>query len=319
MDCTPKTGKALLDDIENLEITRKAIVDEFLYERDIFMMAADSGVGKSTITIQLALSLSSGTPLFGSLNTRKARTYVMQVEGDYEESIERMRFMKKTIPVDPDYLCWDAYKKIDISKDISVGAIIRRIRDSFQPEVIIIDPIYKLSKYDICEGEGALLFVNFSDALMDAFGNSNFAVHHNTKDSYIMVDGKKAMKADAYYGHSFIKNHVRTSYALTQNEERSAPCLVRKKGRGSDTLSRIALSYDPDTMTCTMDMSAIPALDRAKAYIKSCAAMGRKTDFYDVSNQCHISHAQLRRFKKDLLPLFTVSTTTKNREVWNPN
>ena len=316
-----KTGKSLQDDFDNLEITRKPIINEFLYERDIFLLSADSGVGKSTITAQLAMSLSSGTPLFGGLITRKAKTYVIQVEGDYEESIERMRFMRQVVPVDFDNLAWHENRRLDISSREGIEHAIYEIESVMpDPEVIIIDPIYKLSSEDICTGKGALMVVNFSDALYDKFNCSVMMIHHNTKDNFTMVDGKKEVKADSYYGHSFIKNHVRTSYSLFRDKETDQPRMIRKKGRGSDTLHEIDLMFDPMTMTCTIayEDKNTDALVRVIQYLNSKAAIGLKTDFNDVMRACHISQAQLRRLKPRFENFIDIKTEAKGKQIWIP-
>jgi len=316
-----RTGQSLKDDFENLEITRKPIIHEFLYERDIFMISADSGVGKSTITAQLAMSLSSGTPLFGGLETRIARTFVIQVEGDYEESIERMRFMQASIPVDYDNLAWHENRRLNISNREEIEYALYEIESVMpNPEVVIIDPIYKLSSEDICTGKGALMVVNFSDAIYDRFNCTVVLIHHNTKDTFVMVDGKKEAKADSYYGHSFIKNHVRTSYSLFRDKETDQPRMIRKKGRGGDTLHQIDLMYDPMTMTCTIafEHKGTDAIARIIDYIKIKKAMRQKTDFNDVMLNCHVSQAQLRRLKHRLEQYITIEAGPRGKQVWCP-
>lgn len=316
-----RTAQNLLDDLDNLEITRKPIINEFLYERDIFMMSADSGVGKSTITAQLAASLSSGTPLFGALETRKMRTYVIQVEGDYEESIERLRHMRSVVPIDPKFLCWHENRKLDISHREGIDHAIYEIeRVMPEPEVIIIDPIYKLSMKDIATGEGALMVVNFSDALYEKFNCSNVLIHHNTKSDFNIVEGKKESKSDAYYGHSFIKNHIRTSYSLIRSKENDQPILIRKKGRGGDTLHRIQLNYDPMTMTCMVDYedTSTDSIIRVRKFLESKATLGLNTNFNDVMNNCNISQAQLRRLKPRFEDLITVKHEARNKQIWEP-
>lgn len=315
----PRTGAELLSDIQNLEITRKPIVEEFIYERDIILMSADSGVGKSTIVAQMAMSLSSGTPLFGALNTRKVKVYVIQVEGDYEESIERIRFMSKVLPFDADYLCWDENRMLDVSNKDGINMAIDRIKSKMEkPDVIFIDPIYKLSTKDISTGEGALMIVNFSDRLYDYFGSTNFLVHHNTKDDFTIVDGKAQKKKDSYYGHSFIKNHVRTSYSLTQNDSKDQPTLTRKKGRGSDTLHKIELIYNPVTMTCELarEDKNFDALARINRFLDSKKIMGKTTNFNETMESCFVSQAQLRRLKHNVENRLEITKDKFGKELW---
>lgn len=164
------------------------------------------------------------------------------------------------------------------------------------------------------------MVVNFSDALYEKFNCSNILIHHNTKTDYNIVDGKKEDKSDSYYGHSFIKNHIRTSYALTRNKETDQPMLIRKKGRGSDTLHRIQLTYDPMTMTCSVDCedAGTEAIVRIKKFLMNKANLGMKTDFNDVMNNCSVSQAQLRRLKPKFEQFIDIKIEARNKQVWVP-
>jgi RecA-family ATPase len=88
-------GEKLRDDLMNLQITRQPILDELIFERDIFMISADAGAGKSILALNLACKLSMGIDSFLGCKVKKqSKVLYIQLEGDYEESIERMRFME---------------------------------------------------------------------------------------------------------------------------------------------------------------------------------------------------------------------------------
>lgn len=316
----PRTGENFLNDLKSLDTKREPIISELLYEGDVWMMSADAGSGKSTIVSNLALSISSGSPLFGVLTTRKKRVYMLQTEGDYEESIERMRMMTKKIRVDADYLAWDCFKFLDLKHEASLNSVLSRM-DAFKPEVIIVDPIYKLTSDDISEGAGALQVVRFSDALKDRYKGTVILIHHNTKETHIISDGKRFEKTDAYYGHSFIKNHVRTSYSLSLDSNRQSPVLTRKKGRGSDSLEKIHLHYDAETMTCQMELKQGTVLDRIKIFANTCKLNSRSTDFNEVQATCGLSVAYLRKLKTDgmLEKVFEFKDGKQGRQDWIPS
>lgn len=316
----PRTGQNFLDDLKSLDTKREPIISELLYEGDVWMMSADAGSGKSTIVSNLALSISSGSPLFGVLTTRKKRVYMLQTEGDYEESIERMRQMTKKIPVDQDYIAWDCFKFLDLNHPDSIEETISRMVD-FKPQVIIIDPIYKLTSQDISDGVGALQVVHFSDVLKDRFKSTVILIHHNTKETHVISDGRKFEKSDAYYGHSFIKNHVRTSYSLTLENNRQNPVMTRKKGRGSDSLEKIHLNYDAETMTCQMELKQGTVLDRIKIFANTCKLNSRSTDFHEVQTTCGLSVAYLRKLKTDgmLEKVFEFKDGKQGRQDWIPS
>lgn len=285
------------------------------------MMAADPAAGKSTIVSNIAMALSSGSSVFGFLATQKKKVYMIQTEGDYEESIERMRFMRARIPIDPEYLCWDVFKFLDLNTLGSSATLIQRIKNHFKPDVIIIDPIYKLTSLDISEAPGALQVVKLSDQLKEEFKATIMLIHHNTKESFVISDGKRFEKPDAYYGHSFIKNHVRTAYSLSDPDGKKCnPLLTRKKGRGSDTLDKIQLHYDADTMTCQMEIKGGSVLDRVKIFAGTCKLNGRTTDFDEVQKNCGLSVSYLRKLKGDNLleRVFSFEEGKQGRQEWRP-
>lgn len=316
----PRTGADFMHDLTNLDTKREPIISELLYEGDVWMLAADSGAGKSTIVTNILMSLSSAYPLFGVLETRMKRVYMLQTEGDYEESVSRIRLMNKRIPIDGNNISWDCFKFLDLNVAGAIEGLTQRIKDTqFFPEVIIIDPIYKLTSLDISEGPGALQVVKLSDMLKETFGATIILIHHNTKDSFVISDGKRFEKKDAYYGHSFIKNHIRTSYSLSQEKE-NHPTLTRKKGRGKDSLDKIALVYDSETMTCQMEIQKGSVLDRIKVFAATCKLQNKTTDFNEVQTTCGLSVAYLRKYKAEgtLDKIFTFEEGKQGRQEWVP-
>lgn len=322
------TGEQLSLDFRNLKITRTPLIDELLFERDIFMISADAGAGKSIFALNLigALSFHSTNLFLGCKVFKSVNILYIQLEGDYEETIERLRFMQDGgMIVDPHKLCIMEEKTLNVMDDSSVAGLFRRLNNSgFIPEVVIIDPIYKLAHGDPSKGEVALAIIRFSDLLYNKFNCTNVLIHHNLKDSYDTT-GNKIDKSDSFYGHSFIKNHVRTSYAMKVTGEDNR-LLERKKGRGSDTKARIKMVYDPETCLLSLDesdhkRSAGGALDRLVRFIEECKENDKTTTAKEVCQQIDISYDRLRHIKSDPEILKRVDfkkVQPKNREIWCP-
>lgn len=320
-------GEKLAYDILNYEITRKAIVDELIYERDIFMLSSDSGAGKSIFSLNLAacLSFPTGKTFMGCKISGPKKVLYIQLEGDYEESIERLREMGKGgMILDENNICIVEEKLLNVADESSVNSFFKDLNAiNFIPEVIIIDPIYKLCHGDISKGEFALAVIRFSDKLYNKFNCTNILIHHNTKDSY-GSDGKKIQKDDAFYGHSFIKNHIRTSYAMKIAGENKRQ-LIRKKGRGSDTLKGLNLDYDPETYILSVDNEGKKRIGDAFSRLSQfCAELKKKarhTTASEIINECEVSYARLRQLKesKEVRELFTIQKMPpNNKEFWIP-
>lgn len=321
------SGDKLRDDLLNLTITRQPLIDEFIFERDIFLLSSDSGAGKSIFSLNLLASLSfaAGKRFLGCKVMRSAKTLYIQLEGDYEESIERLREMEKGgLIIDEKNVCIVEEKTLNVSDESSVMSFLKSLNDiKFNPEVIIIDPIYKLCHGDISKGEFALAVIRFSDILYNKYHCTNILIHHNTKDSYAM-DGSKIQKDDSFYGHSFIKNHVRTSYQMKITGENKRQ-LLQKKGRGSDTIRCINIEYDPDTFILNQDSETRKrpgeAVERILSFIQELGQKDKTTNSTEVMKECDISYARLRHVKQDQRILNAVKfekTKPNNREIWIP-
>lgn len=321
------TGAQFRNDLLNLQLTRKPIVSELIYERDIFLLTSDAGAGKSIFATQLAACLSFKRPFLGLPIGEPKRVLYIQLEGDYEESIERMRYMESEggIIIEENNLLWVEEKTLDVLNNGSVSMFFKKINEmKFTPEVVIIDPIYKLSHQDISSGVAALGVIRFSDMLISKWNCANILIHHNLKESYGQ-DGNKVKKDDSYYGHSFIKNHIRTSYAMQITGENTRD-LVRKKGRGSDTRQKLSLEYNPEHFTLSLDSTISKYkrgehLERFYTFLNDTHQKRKNTSANEIIEECEITYKQLRNLKDkpETIALFNfIKTPPNNKEIWEP-
>jgi hypothetical protein len=319
-------GASLRDDLQNLKITRLPLIHDLLYERDIFLLCADAGAGKSIYALNLlaALSFPAAKTFCGLKVERPVRTMYLQLEGDYEESIERLRQMELGGNiVDEKNIRIVEEKMLDVMNASSVAALIEKIEaEEFYPEVIIIDPLYKLTAGDPKDGAVAQAIIKFSDYLYHRFKCTVVLIHHNLKDSY-NNKGDKIEKDDAFYGHSFIKNHVRTSYAMKITGANSRE-LIRNKGRGSDTIAKLELLYDPEHCQLYRDPASIrfqgTAKERVIAFLDELAEKGKTTTAKEVCEVCEVSYSRLIHIKSEIasFAIFQAGKSKKDPELWVP-
>jgi hypothetical protein len=294
------TGSALKHAISNPSIhKRHAFIEDFLFERDVLMIVSQAGLGKSICAMMVTGALSSGTSLFGSLEvTEPKRVYYLQLEGDIEEAMERLHAMDNDPYckgfINADNIFWHEEKLLDIHEVDSRDAFIAGIHKSeFRPQVFIIDPIYTMLSRDLATGEAALLVVKFCNRLMAEFRASIILVHHTTKPVYDKY-GNERMD---YYGHSFIRNYIRTAYSIEQQERGILMKLT--KSRGSDVLDGLSLIYNPETMTLTLDIQSGPVLERIRNFIWRLKHEERTSSFKEFVTNCSISPSHLRQLKLD--------------------
>lgn len=316
-------GQALLEDLENLTIVSHPLIEDFLYTPKVTMLAAEPGMGKSLIATQIALSLSSATPCFGMLPVKRpARVYYLQLEGDYEEFIERMRLMRQVVPLNADNLCWDTTSVLNVLKPDHADAVFKRIKKWGSPDLIILDPIYRAVGGGLSKDEPASAFVQFSSQMKEQFKCAQLLLHHTHRANKDR-EGRVIEEDDPFYGSQWLKAHVDVSYLLkAENTDHSTSSLNNKKSRGANVLKYISLEYHPESMTCSMRFNPGEgdALTRILTYLNFCKQSGKDTDFYQIATACSISHAHLRRHcdNPQLLEKVELINRRPNKTIWRP-
>lgn len=320
------TGDELQQALAKPPVLFPPFVNELLYSHSAFMLTGETGKGKSVIAAQLALCLSSATPLFGTLEVPSPRrVYFMQMEGSEEEQLNRLRYMSHSIPLDPAYLYWDFRKKLRVNcmDPASVRQKIQQIDSAFggpPPDLLILDPIYRAVSVDLAKAEAALAIANFSDLLMERYHCSIVLIHHPHR---VKLDqrGKVIKEDDAFYGHSFLKNHVDTSYVFEQlSDDGSLSRLYKKKLREERSAHELSLIYHPETYTCSMTPRPTATQKRSLviAYLES--LKGRPTDFWEVKRVCGISTTFLRDLQAEFVKanLLHLEKHPGQKTIWKP-
>lgn len=311
------TGDSLARLVQSPPPLAVPLVEDFLHANSCFMLTGETGKGKSVLAAQLALSLSSGTPLFHSLLVpHPVRVYYIQLEGSFAEQVRRLHFMQTVIPLNANNLYWDA--------DRTTAPLSRydRIASAFSspPQVVIIDPIYKLTGGDIAKADAALQVVRFSDRLMSSLNCTVFMLHHPHREK-LTVYGKPMAEDDFYYGHSFLKNHVEISYTFKPlDKEGERGQLTLKKRREENTLPVLELIYHPETYTCSM-LPRQPQIKKREQVVAFLSARtGKTTSFAEVKSAVGISAQFLRELQAEFLANKSLQIIPEpgKRSLWVP-
>ena len=324
------TGNELREALAHPPSSPPAIVTDFFYERCVTLITGQTGHGKSVLGAQLTLSGSAGTTLFNQLSIpRPRRIYFLQAEGRPEEQYRRLAFMCEVIPTfNPDYIYWDATRvnRLITLRPSSFKQKIDQIGNAFKdafPDVVVLDPIYKLTGGDIAHAEPALSLVDFSDELQAQFKCSIMMFHHPHRERHTIY-GKKIDESDDYYGHSFIKNHVEVSYLFRQLtvDGLTSQLKVLKK-REDNLLNVITLRYHPETYTCSMLPQTAPTTKREQvlAFLHDLALAGHSTTFKEITEKVGISGQFLRDLQVEYrkLGLISFHKTPGKDTVWEPH
>ena len=307
------------------------LIQDFLFYPSVFLLTGEPGKGKTVIASQLACCLTSQTPLFGTLTIHQpCAVFYCQLEGSLSEQLEHLRLMETVCPIATDRLYWydGGTRPLNVQDATSWQPVVRQMEAFFasQPptvhRVVTLDPIYKALVTDLAKAEAALALIHFSDLLLHQLRASVLLIHHPHRERHD-ARGKPIKEEDAYYGHSFLRNHVDTAYVFRAlDAEGETGELVSTKLRGQHSLKRLILQYHPETYTCSME--PVPSEESKemaiRSYLEVVARNGKQTDFYQVKAICQASPRTVRAVQAKLVAehLLSVHPMTGKRWIWVP-
>lgn len=312
------TGNILKDSISTAKDQRKPIVEGFMYDHTITMVAAEPGAGKSTIATQIAIELAAGLPVFGMLHTIKPmKVLYAQTERPIIEILERIEVISKIYPIVYDNLyITEEYKMLNMLKEEHVNILAQAIkRDCPDVEVIFIDPIYPMVTGGLSKDEPASAFCKAMSYIQKETGACLFYTHHTVKDQYTNT-GNKIERDDPFYGSQWIKAHVTGSYVLTPTEV--GVNLVRKKDNYKCLTHLIQLEYNPETELSIVPEGSMPAIEKARKFINMRKIDGKSFTFKEMQSQISCDTRTLRRVlcHTSIKGLLNVVTSSKNKHLY---
>jgi len=166
------------EDFKRLPLARQPFyVDPWLPRRGKCMIYAPAKAGKSTLCIQMSRCIGVGLPFLG-LSTVQGRVLYFQHELGMEVLQQRMNDTGQTYD--------DVYVATTFSMKLDTEAGQRQMLaevDSVRPDVLIIDPFYKVLKGDENESLDVRVVLDFLDTLTDEpYKCSIVLIHHPGKD-----------------------------------------------------------------------------------------------------------------------------------------
>lgn len=300
---TRLTGAELLRLVETEAEEVRVIVEDFLHEGEVMMLAADPGAGKSVIALQMIMNLSAGEKLFGELEIeRPQRVYYFQLEGSTPEFMSRIRRMKDACKFQADNIVWDTLKLMNVLDKKQVNQIIAGMKEYGPLDVVIIDPIYKAVVGALKEEEPAKAIIAFSDLLKDTFNCAVVMIHHTHRTKYAR-DGAAIDEDDPFFGSQWLKAHIDIGYHFKRVANSSTrSTLICKKDRNSKVRKLISLSFDPEFFTIALERNKgeLTAYEKVLEYIRRVWKKEQITHG-KIVDELKIPSATLKRVQQQML------------------
>jgi hypothetical protein len=160
------------------------ILENVVDSKDKMVVIAPSKMRKSFLMLQMALALAAHPKFLGWIIPKKRRVLYIQLEIQEHHCWRRVRNLARAMGISAD----DLGDRLMIINGRGLGirgaAGLERIKQvitDFKPEVIIIDPIYKISEGIENAAEDFKVLLGEFDKLAEDTGAAIFYVHHDTK------------------------------------------------------------------------------------------------------------------------------------------
>ena len=326
------TGAELLAALNSPDTELDPLAIEFLYRDTVTMIAADPGVGKSTVATNIAVDLALGQPVFGRFAVPKpCRVFYLQLEGSFLESKKRLRLIRESQKVLPttswcvENLVWESWDApLNVLKQDHVDMMVDYISGHGLFDLIIIDPIYMCVGGDLSKSDVANGFVRFSNTLRTSFNCGVLHLHHNhrpQKDTQHRVIEEE----EAFYGSIYLKAHVDVSFSakkqLAGGGRGGHFILTTRKNRNDNITPVITLDYDHEfyTLKAIEDPNELDTTSKILEGLSRLKKSGQNiTTFSQVLSTVSVSTASLRRFARDTLAqeFVTFDRISGNKTMW---
>ena len=150
---------------------------------DGFILAGRSGVGKSWLAMDLAISIATGTKWLGEYPTSKGTVLYIDEEGSEWNDQERIAQLVagRDWPMKPDmrlYLKIQSMLKLDDPKGLTT---IQRMMERYRPDLLIFDTLARAHSGDENSTQEMAEFFHLSRSLRNAYDSAIAFLHHVRK------------------------------------------------------------------------------------------------------------------------------------------
>jgi len=157
------------------------IVDKgIMYEGSKVILYGKYKTMKSMMAMRFALAVSEGSDWLG-FETSGNKT-VMYLQLEIPPNLLQRRFQAmNAIPSDKVYIWTEPNISIDTDEGM---AQVEDVIGAYQPDILILDPIYKVMSGNLVENSQVKIFIDRIDKLMNDFALSIMLVSHTRKGAY---------------------------------------------------------------------------------------------------------------------------------------
>lgn len=207
------------------------------------LIVGPSGVGKSTLTMQFAVSWAIGLPVFGVKPKKQLKSLIIQAENDEGDLSEQLR---ATLNSKPRWNTTEVVEQLDqnlvfIRESVTTGfpfvEKLQSLIDQHKPDLVWVDPLLSYIGDDLSEQKVASTFLrNWLAPVLESTGVILFLVHHIRKPN--ATDSAKS-SLDLQYlaaGSSEVSNFSRAIIYIESTGDGVCNLHFSKRGKRAEAV-----------------------------------------------------------------------------------
>lgn len=309
-------GASLREAIDTVNPERKAIIENFLYEKSALLLYADDGVGKSVICLQACMtSTVENAKVFGDFLVPQARNVIyFQMERHPDETFERMRRMESRIPFDITHFCLSAdLQGINLQDRTSRKEAIDKVNNIitnnsfFTPDIIAFDPIYSMVADDLSKAEPCNAITSFFREIQVNHNVTILATSHTNRGTRDTDNPHQRVGKDMY-GNRFLSAFFTGSYHLESKDDGAGSNFKLNKNSQRNLEKQFSLNYDPATYCSWSDnMGKLTKSELLIGFLNACKKTGKNFTFKDMETASKYSESSIRKM---MVPAMELHSTT---------
>jgi RecA-family ATPase len=257
------------------------------------LWVGSSGLGKSVLCLQAAITWACGRDLFGiSPHGKRLKSLIVQAENDEGDVAEALQGILRALDLTDEELGWVKANIVIVRDCTSTGERfvdrMRRLAEKHKPDLAWVDPLLAFIGGDLSSQETAGGFLR--NLLNPLALSANFAwmlVHHTPKPTRDGSGYQGHDKAYSGFGSSELTNWARSVLTLTscgQNEEGNYTYKLEVSKRGKRSGMRAGVTASDLIASKTQPAVHLKHADKGMAWIEVNApekSVGRRATTID--------------------------------------
>jgi RecA-family ATPase len=274
------------------------LIDPLIPATGIVFLHAKFGSGKTVLSLEEAIAVASGTPLFG-MPTQKGRVALIEV--DMPEAVFRKRFQPRidSLPDDTE-IVWSFFPKAFdcLGQQFAHSQEYKQlgtIQTVLKPNLVIVDTLRKIYRGDEKDGQfPSQVYGLFQQIFPDA------AIQFNAHDRKGTRDFSAAPSDEDFSGHQAWANDAQSAIHLTKSyDDDKRVDLVQTKSHYSDLFPKITLLISVDG--CYMTLFDQVRISQVQAILAAAPPNQKKSDLdQQIAQALNVSTRTARRIREGL-------------------